>query len=147
VNSELNITKMERKDFIQKFAIGGSILLTSPFLFNACSDDTDDILDEKNNGVKVDLNHNNFSALKNVGGFAYTGDIIVIRSGENSYIALSKICTHEGCTVTYNHANSQLPCPCHGSVFSATGTVVNGPANTNLKTYSVKKDGDILTIT
>ena len=141
---------MERKDFIQKFAIGGSILLTSPLLFNACSDGTDDVMDdnnENNNGVKVDLNHNDYAALSDVGGFAYTGNIIVIRSGENSYIALSKICTHEGCTVTYNHANSQLPCDCHGSVFSSSGAVVNGPAQSNLKTYSVKKEGDILTIT
>lgn len=141
---------MERKDFIQKFAIGGSILLTTPLLFNACSDGTDDIMDDdndNNNGVKVDLTSNDFAALNDVGGFAYTGNIIVIRSGENAYIALSKVCTHQGCTVTYNHANSQLPCPCHGSVFSTTGSVVNGPANTSLKTYSVKKDGNILTIT
>ncbi|HDR50456.1 MAG TPA: hypothetical protein ENN90_02380 [Mariniphaga anaerophila] len=46
-----------------------------------------------------------------------------------------------------NHANSQLPCPCYGSVFSASGIVVNGPAQANLKTYSVKKEGDIFTIT
>lgn len=138
---------MERKDFIQKFAIGGSILLTSPLLFNACSDGTDDVIDDKNNGIEVDLNHNDFAELKDVGGFAYTGDIIVIRSGESSYIALSKVCTHQGCTVTYNHANSQLPCPCHGSVFSSSGAVVNGPAESNLKTYSVKKEGDKLTIT
>lgn len=142
---------MERKDFLQKFAVGGSILLTTPLLFNACSDGNDDVMDDNNNqnnnGVKVDLTHNDYAALKNVGGFAYTGNIIVIRSGENAYIALSKICTHEGCTVTYNHANTQLPCPCHGSVFSTTGSVVNGPAQSNLKTYSVKKEGDILTIT
>jgi cytochrome b6-f complex iron-sulfur subunit len=143
---------MERKDFIQKFAIGGSILLTTPLLFNSCSDGTDDVMDDadnnqNDNGIKVDLNNASFSDLKTVGGYAYTGNIIVIRSGESSYIALSKVCTHQGCTVTYNHANSQLPCPCHGSVFSATGSVVNGPANSSLKTYSVKKEGDILTIT
>jgi cytochrome b6-f complex iron-sulfur subunit len=143
---------MERKDFIQKFAIGGSILLTAPLLFNSCSDGTDDVMDDadnnqNDNGIKVDLNNASFSDLKTVGGYAYTGNIIVIRSGESSYIALSKVCTHQGCTVTYNHANSQLPCPCHGSVFSATGSVVNGPANSSLKTYSVKKEGDILTIT
>jgi cytochrome b6-f complex iron-sulfur subunit len=143
---------MERKDFIQKFAIGGSILLTTPLLLNSCSDGTDDVMDDadnnqNDNGIKVDLNNASFSDLKTVGGYAYTGNIIVIRSGESSYIALSKVCTHQGCTVTYNHANSQLPCPCHGSVFSATGSVVNGPANSSLKTYSVKKEGDILTIT
>jgi cytochrome b6-f complex iron-sulfur subunit len=143
---------MERKDFLQKFAAGGSLLLTAPLFFNSCSDGTDDVMDDDDdnqngNGIKVDLNNASFSDLKTVGGFAYTGDIIVIRSGENAYIALSKVCTHQGCTVTYSHANNQLPCPCHGSVFTTTGSVAAGPANTNLKTYSVKKEGDTLTIT
>jgi hypothetical protein len=31
-------------------------------------------------------------------------------------------------------------------VFSVLGTVVNGLAQASLKTYSVKKEGDILTI-
>ncbi len=140
---------MERKVFIQKFAMGSSLLLTAPLIFNSCSDGNDDVLDDVNNpggGIKVDLNNQNFSALKTVGGFAYTGDIIVIRTTETAYIALSKICTHEGCTVGYNKDTNQLPCPCHGSVFSATGSVVNGPAQSNLKVYSVKKEGDILTI-
>jgi cytochrome b6-f complex iron-sulfur subunit len=140
---------MERKVFIKKFAMGSSLLLTTPLLFNACSDGNDDVLDDVNNpggGVKVDLNNQNFSALKTVGGYAYTGDIIVIRTTETAYIALSKICTHEGCTVGYNKDTNQLPCPCHGSVFTATGSVVTGPAQSNLKVYNVKKEGDILTI-
>jgi cytochrome b6-f complex iron-sulfur subunit len=140
---------MERKAFIQKFAIGSSLLLTAPVLFTSCSDGNDEVVDDIKNptgGIKVDLNNQNFSALKIVGGYAYTGDIIVIRSSDTAYIALSKICTHEGCTVTYNKDSNQLPCPCHGSVFTATGGVVTGPAQTNLKVYNVKKEGDILTI-
>jgi cytochrome b6-f complex iron-sulfur subunit len=140
---------MERKDFIHKFAIGSSLLLTAPLLFNACSDGNDDVLDDVNNpgsGIKVDLNNQNYSALKTVGGFVYVGDIIVIRSTETAYLALSKICTHEGCTVAYNKDTNQLPCPCHGSVFTATGSVVTGPAQSNLKVYNVKKEGDMLTI-
>ncbi|HDR50457.1 MAG TPA: hypothetical protein ENN90_02385 [Mariniphaga anaerophila] len=96
---------MGRKDFLQKFAIGSSLLFTAPVLFNSCSDSNDDVIDDAKNtnddkGIKMDLSNNNFSALTTVGGFAYTGDIIVIRSGENSFIALSKVCTHEGCTIT-----------------------------------------------
>jgi cytochrome b6-f complex iron-sulfur subunit len=134
---------MERKEFLQKAVVGSSLLLSTSLLFNACSDDDDDLM----NGVTVDLASPGFSALQEVGGFAYTGDIIVIRSGENTYIALSKICTHESCTVAYNHAGNQLPCPCHGSVFSTTGSVLNGPAERSLKVYSVRKEGNILTIT
>lgn len=134
---------MERKDFLLKVAYSSSVLLSAPLLFNSCSDENDDLPD---GSVTVDLNNASFSSLQEVGGFAYTGDIIVIRSGENSYMALSKICTHEACTVSYNHSSMQLPCPCHGSVFSTTGAVINGPAQNALKVYSVRKEGDTLII-
>jgi len=78
--------------------------------------------------------------------FVYAGDIIVIRTGENTYIALSKICTHEGCTVGYDPSTNQLPCPCHGSVYAISGAVVNGPAQNSLHIYTVSKQGDTLTI-
>lgn len=139
---------MERKDFLKKFAIGGSILLAAPVFLNSCSNGNDDVMDEEENGndVTVDLNDEDFAELKTVGGFAYIGNIIVIRSGENSYNAFSKVCTHQGCPVTYNHANAELPCTCHGSVFSTSGAVLEGPAPSSLKKYSVTTEGDKLII-
>ena len=139
---------MERKEFLQKFAVGGSLLLTAPVLFNSCSDGNDDVIEDEENSdeITIDLNHSDYSALGSVGGFAYKDDIIVIRSGETSYIALSKVCTHQGCDVSYNHDDGELPCPCHGSRFSTSGAVLQGPATTSLKTYSVKKEGNTLVI-
>jgi cytochrome b6-f complex iron-sulfur subunit len=143
VSLELIITDMERKDFIQKFAIGGSILLTPPILFSACNKD-DDMEDPGE--IRIELNDASNSALQTVGGFIYTGNIIVIRTGTNTYMALSKICTHEGFTVTYNHTSNNIICNNHGSVFTTSGAVVNGPAATNLRTYSVTIAGDTLII-
>lgn len=141
---------MERKDFLKKFAVGGSILLTAPVLFNSCSDDGDDGGDEtptpNPGGITVDLNSSTFDALGSVGGYAYKGDIIIFRTGDNTYLALSKLCTHSQCTITYDHANGELPCPCHGSKFTTSGTVTTGPANSNLKKYNVKKEGSTLVI-
>jgi Rieske Fe-S protein len=45
----------------------------------------------------------------------------------------SVICTHLGCTVTWNNSEKSFDCPCHGSRFSPAGNVINGPANTNLE--------------
>jgi Rieske Fe-S protein len=139
---------MERRRFFRNFAIGGSLLLTAPVLFNSCSDDSSE--DENNNnnnsGNTVDLNDPAYANLKTVGGYAYKGDIIIIRSTDTVYIALSKVCTHSSCTVTYNSSTSELPCPCHGSKFTKEGAVVNGPATSPLKKYNVTQNGNILTI-
>ncbi len=139
---------MERRHFFRNFAIGGSLLLTAPVLFNSCSNDDDNGGDNNNNntGITVDLNSAEYAALKTVGGFAYKGDIIIIRSSDAVYIALSKLCTHSQCTVTYNSSTQDIPCPCHGSKFTKEGAVVNGPATSPLKKYDVKLNGNTLTI-
>ncbi|WP_297087586.1 Rieske (2Fe-2S) protein [uncultured Draconibacterium sp.] len=141
---------MERIDFIKKFALGGSILLTAPVIFSSCSDDDEDL--EPNppgnsgNDITINLTSSTYASLGTVGGYAYTGDIIVFRTGQSTYLALSKVCTHQGCTVAYSHSDGNVLCPCHSSRFSTGGAVLNGPATSSLKKYDVEKDGDTLTI-
>ncbi len=52
---------------------------------------------------------------------------IVVRDRSGNLSALSAVCPHAGCAVTYQ--GGALYCPCHGSVFNArTGAVEQGPA-------------------
>jgi thiosulfate dehydrogenase [quinone] large subunit len=65
---------------------------------------------------------------------------VVIRDTSGQLTAMSAVCTHAGCEVTYQ--GGQLYCPCHGSVFNArTGAVERGPASQPLAIKHVVESG------
>ena len=63
--------------------------------------------------------------------------LIVFSDPEGIY-AISSVCTHAGCPVSYKKKEGILLCPCHGSKFSKEGSVLHGPAMKALSWYSVK---------
>ena len=69
---------------------------------------------------------------------------VLIRSNKG-FLALSLRCTHLGCTLEEDL--ELFRCPCHGSIFSADGTVITGPALDNLSELLIQiSDEDHLII-
>ena len=70
-------------------------------------------------------------------------DAILFKTKDEKVYALSRICTHEGCSVDFDLAQNKLICPCHGATYEALdGNVVSGPTQRSLKKINVKIDGD-----
>lgn len=65
------------------------------------------------------------------------GKIAVCRDKQGVVHACSAVCTHLGCDVAWNAAEQTWDCPCHGSRFSPEGTVINGPAVSDLRRVPV----------
>ena len=87
------------------------------------------------------------SALVAGEGFDFTAndgtDAILFKTKDEKVYALSRICTHEGCSVDFDLAQNKLICPCHGATYEAPdGNVISGPTQRNLKKINVKVDGD-----
>jgi cytochrome b6-f complex iron-sulfur subunit len=138
---------MNRRELIRNIAAGTATVFIVPTFLTSCEDEQPD--PDNGNGdpntLIIDLNDNNYSSLGSAGGSVVVDQIIVINTGDG-FIALSSVCTHQGCQVAYNHSNGNLPCPCHGSIFSTSGSVLNGPASSPLEKYQISQEGDILTI-
>ena len=70
-------------------------------------------------------------------------DAILFKTKDEKVYALSRICTHEGCSVDFDLAQNKLICPCHGATYEALeGNVISGPTQRSLKKLNVKIDGD-----
>lgn len=70
--------------------------------------------------------------------------ICLYRFNETDYKALLMRCTHQGTELQV--FGDRLQCPAHGSEFTNTGAVQNGPADTPLRTFNVTVSGDSIKI-
>ena len=142
---------MNRRDLIRNIAAGTTAVFIVPSFITSCQDDEpepDNGNGNENpdeNSLIIDLTDDNYSNLASAGGSIVVDNIIIINT-DGGFVALSSVCTHQGCQVTYDKGNGNLPCPCHGSLFSISGSVLNGPASSPLNKYNVTQEGDLLTI-
>jgi Rieske Fe-S protein len=101
-------------------------------------------------GDRVRLPLARFPALRNEGGQAVieaqNQKLIVMRKGAVEVAALSLVCTHEGCLVSWKPSEAQFRCPCHGSRYSADGAVLEGPARDPLASFAATLDRDTVEV-
>ena len=101
-------------------------------------------------GSAVTVAIDSSSPLASVGGAALVNaggaSLLVARTAQATFVALSAICTHQTCTIT-GFGNDTYVCPCHGSTFDINGKVTGGPAPANLHPYATEFSNGILTIT
>jgi cytochrome b6-f complex iron-sulfur subunit len=139
---------MNRREVIQKFLMGGTVLVVIPSVLESCSKDQMDstMNPDTVQGFDIDLSLPENASLNTTGNSKIVHNVIIVNLG-TGFIALSSICTHQGCTVAYNPVSGNLECPCHGSVYSVSGNVLNGPAPRALMSYTVSRNGSVITIT
>jgi len=73
------------------------------------------------------------------------GQFYLTRQGDGSFLALSRTCTHLGCSVPWDEKARKFICPCHGSSFDIAGRALTPPATRGLDSYPLRiENGTIL---
>jgi glycine/D-amino acid oxidase-like deaminating enzyme/nitrite reductase/ring-hydroxylating ferredoxin subunit len=73
----------------------------------------------------------------------HTERIALYRDEQGVVHALSPVCTHLACHVSWNRAEKSWDCPCHGSRFSGEGAVIQGPAVRDLSKLDLDRLGAV----
>ena len=101
-------------------------------------------------GGTVTVSNVSGTALGTVGTSALVqagnNNVLVTRTAENAFTAVTAVCTHEQCVITGIQSGTFV-CPCHGSQYSTTGAVRQGPATRSLQAFTTQFTNNVLTIT
>jgi cytochrome b6-f complex iron-sulfur subunit len=74
------------------------------------------------------------------------GKFYLARMEDGGFLALSRECTHLGCTVPWLEKERRFVCPCHASAFDVTGDVVSPPAPRPLDLYAIRIENGIVKV-
>jgi cytochrome b6-f complex iron-sulfur subunit len=74
------------------------------------------------------------------------GKFYLARLDDGGFLAMSRRCTHLGCTVPWDSGKSLFQCPCHASSFDITGEVLGPPAPRPLDLHPVRIENGIVKI-
>ena len=142
--------QMKRRDFMESFAytgIGSIGCIAFVSLLASCSNNSPTSSNtSQQTGKKLTLKISENTELQQIGGFKTillgSTPAIVFRIDETTFKALSRVCTHQGCTVNWQSANNRFECPCHLSRFNNSGQVINGPATRPLQSFTTQYDSN-----
>jgi len=135
---------MRRNEFFSALGISAATVLFAPYLVS-CSQNNG-VLGVSSNDFTLDLTLPANTALKSNGGSLLKDGVIVARTSAGAYIALSATCTHQGGTIQFFGSANEFQCPNHGAIFSASGSVLQGPASTSLQKFNTTLTGNSLRV-
>ena len=144
---------MKRYEFIHLFGFGAAMVLSG--CLGSCTSKTGNATPAPGSGSNsidftLDLADPANARLTDPAfGYVYgaNGQVIVAKTTSGGYVALAAACTHQGTSVKFQPGSNGFICPNHGSQFSISGTVLNGPASTSLQAYTVVQTGTKLRVT
>ena len=148
---------MERKDFIEQVGLSAASILIFGCMQGCSKSDspaptpptgTTNPPPVKAIDFTINITTNPYTSLNTAGGFYVdkANNIIIARTLTDEFLAVSSLCTHQQVLLDFQASNNRFYCSGHGSLFSTTGAVINGPAAAPLKQYKTTRTGNSLRV-
>jgi len=140
--------KLSRHEFLKQIGIKGGALFAAYCMgisMTSCSVEkgvgTDD-------DFTIDISKGRFRELSKAGGWIKVRNVVVVRTGADSFAAVTSICSHEGENrIEYRPQENDFRCSAHGAEFDIAGSGKNKKGRKGLTLYQVNVQNSILRIT
>jgi len=135
-------TSVDRRGFLVQGALSAALLALAACSLDATAPDF---------GPRIgsSITVADYPQLATTGGVLLAGlngqPVAIVRSGSTSFLALSRICPHQGGTI--GTSGSGFVCPVHGARFDATGHWTGGQRTSSMRTLSTSYDVSTDTLT
>jgi cytochrome b6-f complex iron-sulfur subunit len=138
---------MNRKEFFARVGFGAAAVLVPACiagLATSCSKDEGASTAPTNVDFALDVAT---GSLATNGGFLVSNGVIVAKTLDGNFLAVSASCTHKGTNVNYVKESNSFHCPNHGQNFSSVGTATTGgQTSTGLRQYNTTLTGTSLRV-
>lgn len=140
--------KLSRNQFLKKLGFSGASL----FAVYCLGVGTSSCSVEQTNGTdtdfSLDISKGKFRQLAQKGGWIKVRNVIVAKTGDNSFTAVTSICSHEGENeIEFRAETSDFRCRAHGAEFDLGGKGKNKKGRKGLALYQAELTGNILRVT
>lgn len=133
-NNNVNI---ERRDFLKQLGLSGSALLAVYCAGSLSSCKSDDVTPAVAQ-FTLNLDDAANAVLKTNGGYIIKNEVVIAKTTNGDYAAVSVLCRHENLKqVIYKKASNEFFCTAHDARFDTKGTGLNDTGKKGIATYPV----------
>jgi cytochrome b6-f complex iron-sulfur subunit len=122
---------MDRRELLRRGGLAAALLLLA-----SCGAATDSLTGPS--GVTIKLS--DFPALASNGGVAMVSSQVAVENNGGTYIALSRVCPHQGGQI--QQVSFGFQCPIHGASFDKTGRWIGGQPTSSMQRLTVTANAD-----
>ena len=145
-----NPETLSRHEFLRKLGLSGAALMAVYFsssVLTSCKNESD--LTPTGSGLAVDFTLNLDEAanadLKNNGGFVVVNEVVIARTNEGTYAAVTVVCSHAGLKQVI-YSTDRFLCTAHGALYDNTGKGLNLTGSNGLTLYQTTLTGNQLRV-